>query len=95
MMSERPMSQRSASPTGAAHHHSGEEMIMNTHHYIVCRTEHGACSGPGHGIAYPDSVEVMAASRTETGAKRAQKKLGGFIRRVEGPHRKYAQNEPL
>lgn len=29
MMSERPMSQRSASPTGAAHHHSGEEMSMN------------------------------------------------------------------
>ena len=68
---------------------------MNTHHYIVCRTEHGACSGPGHGIAYPDSVEVMAASRTEGGAKRAQNKLGGFIRRVDGPYRKYAQNEAL
>lgn len=95
MMIEITQSQRSASPTSAALNHSGGEMIMNTHHYIVCRTEHGACSGPGHGIAYPDSVEVMAASRTEDGAKRAQKKLGGFIKRVDGAYRKYTQNEPL
>ena len=69
--------------------------MMDAHHYIVCRTENGMSTGPGHGVAYPDSIEVMAASRTEDGAKRAQKNLGGFIRRVKGPYRKYAQNEPL
>ena len=35
MMSERHMSQCSASPTGAAHHHSGEEMSMKTEQEIA------------------------------------------------------------
>ena len=68
---------------------------MNTHHYIVCRNERGENSGPGHGVAYPDSIEVMAASRSEAGAKKKQKELGGFIRRVDAPYRRYAQNEPI
>lgn len=64
-------------------------------HYIVVRRERGFNTGPNHGVAYPDSSEVMAASRTIEGAKRAQKKLGGTIREVKGPYRKYQQNEPL
>lgn len=65
------------------------------HHYVVLRREHGYTSGPGTGVAYPDSDEVMASSRTEAGAKRAQRRSGGFIRRIETPYRRYAQNEPL
>ena len=62
-------------------------------HYIVCRREHGFGSGPGNGYQFPDEVQVMAASRTESGAKRQQRKLGGFIRRVETPYRRYERNE--
>jgi len=64
-------------------------------HYIVCRREHGWGSGPGNGVQAPDEIQVMAASRTEAGAKRAQKRLGGFIRVVDAPFRRYSQNEPI
>ena len=68
---------------------------MTIHHYIVTRREHGYTSGPNHGISYPDTVQVMAASRTEAGARRAQRRLGGTVRQVAGPMRRYARNEDL
>ena len=64
-------------------------------HYVVIRREHGFGTGPGSGVQYPDSLEVMAASRTEEGAKKAQRKLGGSVKKVDGPYRRYAQNEPM
>ncbi len=61
-------------------------------HFIVCRRERGW----GNQVTqFPDEVQVMAASRTERGAKRAQKKLGGFIRRIDAPYRRYSQNEEV
>ena len=66
-----------------------------SHHYIVCRKEHGFGSGPGSGYQQPDCIQVMAASRTEDGAKRMQRKLGGWIELVEHPYRKYSRNETI
>ena len=68
---------------------------MTTKHWIVCRREHGWGTGPGSGTQYPDEIQVMGASRTEEGARRIQKRLGGFIRRVDGPWRRYEQNETI
>jgi hypothetical protein len=65
------------------------------HHYVIVRRDHGWTSGPSHGVSYPDTVQVMAASRTEHGARIAQRKLGGTIRRLAGPYRRYSLNEEL
>lgn len=64
-------------------------------HFIICRREHGWGTGPGSGSQAPDEIQVMAASRTEKGAKIAQKRLGGFIRMVDKPFRKYELNETI
>lgn len=64
-------------------------------HFLVLRLEHGFGSGPGSGYQEPDTIEIMAASRTRAGAERAQKRLGGWIEKSDGPFRSYEQNEFL
>lgn len=64
-------------------------------HFVVVRYEMGWGTGPGNGVQFPDEIQVMASSRTEKGAKRAQKKCGGTIRKIEGKYRRYSRNEEI
>ena len=64
-------------------------------HYVLCRREHGWGTGPGSGHQAPDEIQVMAASRTREGLARPKKRLGGFIREVDGPYRRYSLNETI
>jgi hypothetical protein len=62
-------------------------------HYVLLRRKHGFGSGPGSGYQEQDTVQVMAASKTLAGAKRHQKRLGGWIEEADGPYRPYSHNE--
>ena len=68
---------------------------MANEHYVVLRREFGGCSGPGSGWAGVDKIQVMGSSRTQGGARRLQKRLGGWVERVAGPYRRYDRNENL
>ena len=61
-------------------------------HYIVCRRKPGDITGPAIGGG-ERTYHVLGASRTYTGARRIQRRLGGAIRHSESPYRRYAPHE--